>query len=179
VAQGAPAAFFSYCRDDSEFALRLAEDLKTAGANVWMDQLDIEPGMPWDRAIESAVTNCPSMLVILSPTSVNSDNVRDEISFALSKKKRVIPVLYRECDVPFRLARLQHIDFRADYAGGLKALLRTLGVERQAVAAGGVAVSAVPKESQPEVSDVDERKHTDEQARLEDGRRKAAEQTRL
>jgi Tol biopolymer transport system component len=179
VAQGAPAAFFSYCRDDSEFALRLAEDLKTAGANVWMDQLDIEPGMPWDRAIESAVTNCPSMLVILSPTSVNSDNVRDEISFALSKKKRVIPVLYRECDVPFRLARLQHIDFRADYAGGLKALLRTLGVERQAVAAGGVAVSAVPKESQPEVSDVGERKHTDEQARLEDGRRKAAEQTRL
>ena len=27
-------AFFSYSRDDSEFALRLAEDLKAAGANV-------------------------------------------------------------------------------------------------------------------------------------------------
>jgi len=107
VAEGAPAAFFSYCRDDSEFALRLAEDLKAAGANVWLDQLDIEPGMPWDRAVESAVTNCPRMLAILSPTSVNSENVRDEISVALSKQKRVIPVLYRECDVPFRLARLQ------------------------------------------------------------------------
>jgi hypothetical protein len=107
VAEGAPAAFFSYCRDDSEFALRLAEHLKAAGANVWLDQLDIEPGTPWDRAVESAVTNCPRMLAILSPTSVNSENVRDEISVALSKQKRVIPVLYRECDVPFRLARLQ------------------------------------------------------------------------
>ncbi len=70
--------FFSYCRDDSEFAIRLAEDLKAAGAGVWIDQLDIEPGMPWDRVVENAVTSCPRMLVILSPVSVNSD-VRDEV----------------------------------------------------------------------------------------------------
>ena len=44
MAADAPAAFFSYSRDDSEFALRLAEDLKAAGAAVWIDQLDIEPG---------------------------------------------------------------------------------------------------------------------------------------
>ena len=179
MALGAPAAFFSYCRDDSDFALQLAEDLKAAGANVWLDQLDIEPGVPWDRAVESAVTNCPRMLVILSPTSVNSDNVRDEVSFALSKQKRVIPVLYRDCDVPFRLARLQHIDFRADYARGLKALLRTLGVEQQAVAASGAAVSVVPKESQPDVSDVDERNRAAERAWLEEERKQAIEQAQL
>jgi hypothetical protein len=67
VAQRTPAAFFSYSRDDFGFALRLAEDLKAARANVWMDQLDIKPGMPWDPAVESAVTDCPQMLVILSP----------------------------------------------------------------------------------------------------------------
>ena len=43
MAADAPAAFFSYSREDLEFALRLAEDLKAA-ANVWIDQLDIEPG---------------------------------------------------------------------------------------------------------------------------------------
>ena len=37
------AAFFSYSREDSEFALRLAKDLKAAGANVWLDRLDIKP----------------------------------------------------------------------------------------------------------------------------------------
>src|SRR5450755_3609128 len=102
------SAFCSYSRADAAFALRLAEDLKAAGANVWMDQLDIEPGTPWDRAVEEALAAASRILVILSPSSVSSDNVSDELSFALSKRKRVIPVLYLQCDVPFRLARLQH-----------------------------------------------------------------------
>ena len=42
-----------YSREDSEFALRLAEDLKAAGASVWLDQLSISsPARPWDSAIE-------------------------------------------------------------------------------------------------------------------------------
>jgi hypothetical protein len=45
-------AFFSYSRDDSEFALRLAADLKAAGANVWLDQLDIAPGQRWARTVQ-------------------------------------------------------------------------------------------------------------------------------
>ena len=186
MAQVSQRAFFSYSRDDSEFAIRLAEDLKAAGANVWMDQLDIEPGMPWDRAVEVAVTNCPHMLVILSPTSVNSDNVRDEISFALSKQKKVIPVLYRECDVPFRLARLQHIDFRTDYGRGLKTLLKIFGIEQQSVAARDAEVPGVPGESLTEVSDADERKRAIEEtlgqakrARLEQMKEEQAEGDRL
>ena len=42
----APTAFFSYSCEDSEFALRLAEDLKAGGACVRLDQLDIEPCQP-------------------------------------------------------------------------------------------------------------------------------------
>jgi hypothetical protein len=70
VSPEAPTAFFSYSRQDSAFALRLAQDLKDAGANVWIDQLDIEPGQEWDSAIEAAVTQSPRMLLILSPSSV-------------------------------------------------------------------------------------------------------------
>jgi len=172
VVQGTQAAFFSYSRDDSEFAIRLAGDLKAAGANVWMDQLDIEPGMPWDRAVENAVTVCPRMLVILSPTSVNSDNVRDEISFALSKGKRVIPVLYRECDVPFRLARLQHIDFRSDYTRGLKVLLKVLSAEQASVA----ATLEQEKAAQAERNRLEQQKQADaraDQQRLDQEEEKA------
>src|SRR5215469_9430248 len=118
----APAAFFSYSRDDSEFVLRVAGDLKAAGANVWLDQLDIVPGQRWDRAVEDALANCPSILVILSPASVNSTNVMDEVSFALEEKKTVIPVMYKDCTVPFRLRRVQYVDLRQDYARGLKGL---------------------------------------------------------
>jgi len=146
MASDAPAAFFSYCRDDSEFALRLAEDLKAAGAPVWMDQLDIEGGQEWDSAVEDAVTRCPRMLLILSPASVKSKNVRNEIAFALDVGKTVIPVLYQDCAVPLQLRRIQHIDFRADYTRGLKALLKTLGVqpplESRAPASSGVKATS-------------------------------------
>jgi hypothetical protein len=33
--------FFSYARADAEFALKLAKSLRSAGANLWIDQLDI------------------------------------------------------------------------------------------------------------------------------------------
>jgi TPR repeat protein len=123
-----PSAFVSYSREDSEFALRLAQDLKAAGANVWLDQLELVPGHPWDNAIEDALLAAPLMLVVLSPTSVKSENVRDEISYALKQGKTVIPVLYMECVIPLRLERKQHIDFRRDYARGLAHLLKCLEV---------------------------------------------------
>jgi hypothetical protein len=124
-------AFLSYCRADSTFALRLAEDLKAAGADVWIDQLDIPPGIAWDRAVEAALTKSPTVLVILSPGSSCSENVLDEVSYALQKKKRVLPILYRDCDVPLRLARLQYIDFRFDCERAKKVLLYALGRGQQ------------------------------------------------
>jgi len=124
-------AFFSYSREDSEFALRLAEDLRKGGASVWLDQLDIEPGQEWDSAIEDAVTRCERMLVILSPASVKSRNVRNELAVALDEGKGIIPVFYRDCAVPLQMRRIQYADFRTDYACGLNVLLKSLGVGQQ------------------------------------------------
>ena len=93
-------AFFSYSREDLEFALCLAKDLKKAGASVWMDKLDIRGGQRWATAVEDALTLCPCVLVILSPSSVSSTNVLDEVTFALEEKKAVIPVFYKDCRFP-------------------------------------------------------------------------------
>jgi photosystem II stability/assembly factor-like uncharacterized protein len=126
VAIEAQTAFISYSREDSEFALKLAEDLKAAGAAVWLDQLDIAPGQRWAQAVQNALNDCPRMLVILSPSSASSTNVDDEVSFALEEKKTVIPVLHRDCKIPFRLRPFQFVDFRGNYDLGLKKLLRAL-----------------------------------------------------
>ena len=115
MSDASPTTFFSYARADSEFVLRLARDLRAAGEKVWIDQLDIRGGERWDGAIESALEQAGSLLVILSPAAVESQNVMDEVSLALESNKRVIPVLLRECKVPFRLRRLQFVDFSADY----------------------------------------------------------------
>jgi TIR domain len=151
-------AFFSYSRDDSEFAMRLANDLRATGANVWMDQLDIPPGQHWDTAVEDALASCSSLLLVLSASSTASTNVMDEVSFALDEGKAVIPVLYRDCKIPLRLRRLQYIDARADYSRALSALTKLLSTTRPDPTSFGdqeriAALAAVhADEHQPELS---------------------------
>ncbi len=120
--------FISYSREDSAFVLKLAKDLETAGAKVWLDQLHIKGGERWPVAIEKALEESPQMLIILSPASVASNNVMDEVSYALECGKKVIPVLWKSCQVSFRLRNLQRVDFTNDYTVGLKNLLETLGI---------------------------------------------------
>ena len=151
-----PVAFFSYSRSDSEFVLKLGQDLKAAATTVWLDQLDIDPGRRWDDAIQDALSRCQRMLVVLSPASVESTNVMDEVSYALEEKKLVIPVLYRDCTIPFRLRRVQHIDFRSDYQSGLNHLLTVLRaaesqgpvetLPKATAVAAGAAPSGLPQE---------------------------------
>lgn len=122
--------FFSYTRDDSEFVLKLAKELRAVGANLWLDQLDILGGQHWDRTVEKALKSCKGMIAVLSPESVASDNVMDEVSYALDEGNLVVPVLIRSCDIPYRLRRVQYIDFTADYDTGFSQLLRALGIEQ-------------------------------------------------
>jgi hypothetical protein len=161
-----PTAFFSYSREDSEFALKLAEDLKAEGANVWLDQLDIEPGQRWARAVQEALNTSARVLVILSPASVNSTNVEDEVAFALEEHKTIIPVFYRECKVPFQLRPFQYVDFRADYDRGLKVMVRTLAV-KPAPAAAAVAEVATAAEPEPLVADAPPQEEREKAAELQ------------
>lgn len=172
------AAFFSYSRDDSSFVVRLAADLKAAGANVWLDQLDIIPGQRWDHAIEDALKNCPTLIVILSPTSVKSTNVMDEVSFALEEQKTVIPVIYKDCEIPFRLRRLQHVDCKRDYSHGLKELLKAL-TPQQAPEPGRALISGVRDRIRMDIPERKDPQIETRRARLEETRAKAAEQPQV
>jgi len=119
-------AFISYSRGDGDFVLRLCQDLRAAGASIWVDSFDIRPGDEWDDAIARGLDECGRLLVVLSPRSVASANVLDEVGYALSKEKLIIPVLYEDCEVPYRLNRLHYVDFRTSYDGGLRELLSAI-----------------------------------------------------
>ncbi|MEP7109712.1 MAG: toll/interleukin-1 receptor domain-containing protein [Ferruginibacter sp.] len=119
--------FFSYSRSDSAFVLKLAKDLREAGADLWLDQLDIKAGSHWDSSIEAALNNSSRLIIVLTPASVDSNNVMDEVNYALEIGKELIPVLLSDCTVPFRLRRVQHIDFTGNYETGLNQLVEVLG----------------------------------------------------
>ena len=100
-------AFISYSRRDKEFALEFARELRAAGYLVWLDQLDIPTGARWDDEVEKALREHEIFLIILTPASVSSENVKDEIGYAIDHGKRIMPVLLEACDVPLRLRRFQ------------------------------------------------------------------------
>lgn len=114
--------FFSYSRTDTAFAVKLALDLKKDGYDVWIDQEDIRAGSEWDKQIEQALTTCDCLVYIQSEKSAASQNVLDEVYYALEENKTVIPVLINESKAPFRIKRLQHINFINNYETGLQSL---------------------------------------------------------
>jgi formylglycine-generating enzyme required for sulfatase activity len=103
--------FISYSRVNSEFVVRLAKDLKGAGFDVWLDQLDIPKGARWDDAIEAAVERSSTFMIVLAPESIESQNVKDELSYAIDSGKHLLPVVIRPCKIPLRLRRFQYVDF--------------------------------------------------------------------
>lgn len=104
-------AFISYSRVNKEFASKLAKGLRTAGYHIWFDLMDIPTGSRWDDEVENALRECSIFLIILTPAAIASENVKDEIGYAIDHGKRLLPILLENCDVPLRLRRFQYVDF--------------------------------------------------------------------
>jgi hypothetical protein len=122
--------FISYRRinPDMEFAYRLADDLRAAGHPVWIDVKGIESGGTWNQDIQHGIDECYAYIVVLSPDSLASDWVRNEMLYALEYRRGcVYPVLFRPVErLPVELMRIQYTDFRGDYDEALGKLLRSL-----------------------------------------------------
>jgi len=120
--------FLSYSRVNQDFALKLAEELKSEGFDIWFDQLDIPPGARWDTEIEKALEEADIFMVIITPDSAKSDNVLDEIGYAIDTGKRILPVLLEAAALPLRLRRFQYVDFTSkSFNEGIKSARELLG----------------------------------------------------
>jgi hypothetical protein len=122
--------FLSYSRINKDFALKLAKVLKSEGFHIWLDQLDIPPGARWDAEVEKALEESDIFMIIITPASAKSENVLDEIGYAIDSGKRILPVLLETATIPLRLRRFQYVDFTSkSFDEGIESareLLRTL-----------------------------------------------------
>ncbi|MDD2922120.1 MAG: toll/interleukin-1 receptor domain-containing protein [Anaerolineales bacterium] len=116
--------FLSYSHSDAAFAAKLAGGLEKAGYEVWLDRTDIQTGARWDDEIVKGLDASAVFLVLLSEASTASQNVKDEIGYALDHNKQILPLLIESCEIPFRLRRVQYVDFAAlKYSEGLQTVL--------------------------------------------------------
>ncbi|TEU10572.1 MAG: TIR domain-containing protein [Anaerolineales bacterium] len=119
--------FISYSRKDIDAANQLAQDLKKAGLDTWWDISDLKGGDAWVRTIQAALKASKYCVVVLSPDAVESEWVEKEYTYAIGLGLKIIPILYKKCEVPMALANIQYIDFRGKkYERGLQELLIAL-----------------------------------------------------
>ena len=104
-------AFISYSTINKEFTTKFVKSLRAGGYPVWFDLLDIPTGSRRDDEVKQALRECSTFVVILTPQSIASENVKDEINYAIDQDKHILPVLLEACDVPLRLRRFQYVDF--------------------------------------------------------------------
>lgn len=123
--------FMCYSHQDMPFVDGLVKDLRQHGISVWRD-VDNIPGhvsantSGWRDAVDRALNECSHLIVALSPDSANSSEVAAEWNYFLLNNKPVLPVIARDCQIPYRLFSLQYYDFRQGYETTFKRLISGL-----------------------------------------------------
>jgi WD40 repeat protein len=85
--------FISYSRRDKAFVQNLFELLEAHGHDTWVDWDDIEYAEDWWRKICAGIEAASNFVFVMTPESVRSKVCFDEVEFAVSCNKRIIPVL--------------------------------------------------------------------------------------
>jgi len=86
-----PYSFVSYAHADSEIVFPIIKELHSRGVLMWYDN-GIESGHEWSQVLGDRILNCDKLLLFISPDSIQSHHVRQEINFANSKRKQILPV---------------------------------------------------------------------------------------
>jgi len=107
------SVFVSYSQKDEKWAREFIHRLSEEGMDVWDAEAELTLGDNWNLEVGKALERANAMIVLLSPASTRSENLRREIEYALGSKKfqdRVIPVIVKPTDqIPWILKRFKPI----------------------------------------------------------------------
>ena len=116
--------FISYGTGDAQaHAGWLHDALKKNGFKTRFAQGDIAPGSVWDSEIDRGLSSATALVVVLTPGSVASAQVKGEWNYALNHYLPVIPLIFIDCNIPRRLSILNFLDFQFDRDQMLKKLV--------------------------------------------------------
>ena len=92
--------FVSYSHADKSICKEITAALEAEGKlNIWFDE-SLVPGEEYRKKIASRIREADYVTVLLSGRSVKSEWVLDEVEYAKSCKKRIIPVWIEPLELP-------------------------------------------------------------------------------
>lgn len=126
------SVFISYSHKDAEFVDRLSVRLVENNIKVWKDDMKIVAGDTFMSKIQAGIEGASYFCIVLSKNSLKSKWVKEEINEALIRESKergivILPILIDDCEVPPLLSDRIFVDFRKDFASGLKQILTVVG----------------------------------------------------
>ena len=153
--------FISHTWKDKAFARRLAIDLGKAGATVWFDEGEIKIGDSLLTTISKGIEKMDYLVVILSPESVESNWVKVELKMAMHEevvfeKVKVLPILYKKCDLPYFLKHKLYADFRSEenYGESINQLISNLGLTTKSISPGNYDLKMIRRSQELHIEDI-------------------------
>lgn len=95
--------FVSHVEEDADLALGIADGLNAAGYDTWCYERDALPGPSYLLQTARAIESSSAVLLLISPTSLGSNQVTAEVIRAHESGRPFIPVL----------AGISHVEFAA------------------------------------------------------------------
>ena len=131
-----PDVMVSYSSHDRERVMQFVQRLRAAGVAAWIDFGGIDGAQRWGEEIVNAIDACKTVILMISQTSMQSENIAKEVALAWEGGKHFLPLCLEDAKIPksmqYQLAGIQHIklyegDPEAKFVAVLRALVR-LGV---------------------------------------------------
>lgn len=127
-----PKVFISHSNQDSDETLFVADSLRQAGIDVWVDFENIRGGADWLCEIEAGIQRCHALVVVLSKASATSVWVERECLYAWQLGKPVFTALVADILIPLHLINIQYCDLRERRADGMAKLVESIHYALQA-----------------------------------------------
>ncbi|HUZ84265.1 MAG TPA: AAA family ATPase, partial [Gaiellales bacterium] len=99
-----PYVFVSYASADRDRVLPLVERLEAVGVAVWIDRDGIHGGENYARVISDAIKDAAALVLMASPASLASRNVRQELALGWRYERPYLPLLLDPIEIPDDLA---------------------------------------------------------------------------
>jgi restriction endonuclease Mrr len=125
--------FLSYAHDDEYAARIIADKMLKKGFKVLPDMYELDTVDALTSAIQNAISASDYLVVLLSPNSVKSTWVQQELNAALARELTtrditLLPVVIADCKIPAVLASRQYLDLRSNFEEGVDRLVEQIGL---------------------------------------------------
>jgi len=106
-----PDVFISYSTSNKNFVNKIKKSLINDKFTVWQDIDSIKSGENWIDNIANGIITSKVFLLVLTPESVMSEWVKKEYAYAITARKKIIPIYYKKCAIPLPFIDIQYANF--------------------------------------------------------------------